>query len=366
MAGRQPDDSEAALRKIYYDPSSRGSYGGVDRLFNEARSQGLKVSRTKVSNFLADELAYALHKPARRTYKRNKTYVSGIDAQWQADLADMQTLAKYNNGTRYLLTCIDVFSKFAWAIPIKDKGAKSMVEGFERMFAESKGRLPKRLQTDKGTEFLCKPVQTLLKSKGIQHFVSNSDQKAAVVERFNRTLKTRIWTYFTAKKTSRYVDVLQQFVDSYNAAKHRAIGMAPASVRSVHTNTIWKRLYGDGSAAPGKRKNIHAGELVRISRWKGNFEKGYMPNWSKETFHVAKAIRQPQAMYEIHDKEGEELAGNFYEKELQHVKSGEYVVEKVLKERRKSDGTLEVFVKWEGWPSEYNSWISKDSLNDHQ
>jgi transposase InsO family protein len=366
MARHQPDDVESELRKIYYDPSSRGSYGGVDRLFREAQRLGLQVSRTRVGTFLADELSYALHKPARRLYKRNKTYVAGIDAQWQADLADMQTLAKSNNGTRYLLTCIDVFSKFAWVIPIKDKGAKSMVEGFEHLFTEAGNRRPKRMQTDKGTEFLCKPVQAMLKSKGIQHFVSNSDMKAAVVERFNRTLKTRIWTYFTAKKTQRYVDVLQQFVASYNATYHRSIGMAPGSVREAHSNTIWSRLYGDGSALPVKRKSVKAGELVRISRWKGNFEKGYMPNWSKETFHVAKAIRQPHPMYEIHDKEGEELAGHFYEKELQHVKSGEYVVEKVLKQRTLEDGTIEVFVKWEGWPTEYNSWITKDALNNHQ
>jgi hypothetical protein len=71
-------------------------------------------------------------------------------------------------------------------------------------------------------------------------------------------------------------------------------------------------------------------------------------------------------MFELHDKEGEALRGNFYAKELQKVKAGEYVVEKVLKKRKRPDGTLEVFVKWEGWPAKYNSWIAAAALNDHQ
>jgi transposase InsO family protein len=366
----EEQDGDESIRdrlvRIYYDTKSAGAYGGVGRLVREAARQGLKVSNSKATEILADELAYSLHKPARRRYKRNKTYVSGPDKQWQADLADMQEIAAQNGGMKYLLTCIDVFSKYAWVVPIKNKGAQSMVEAFGTLFEQAGGRKPTRLQTDKGTEFMCKPVQTLLKARGIHHFVSNSDMKAAVVERFNRTIKTRIFTYFTAKKTKRYVDVLQDFVTAYNTSKHCSIGMTPASVRAKHTNEIWRRLYGDGSARPPDRKSAQPGELVRISRWKGTFEKGYKPNWSKETFHVNKVIRQPHTMFELHDKEGEPLRGNFYAKEIQKVKSGEYVVEKILKERRKPDGTLEVFVKWEGWPASYNSWVAKDSLNDHQ
>jgi transposase InsO family protein len=327
----------------------------------------LGVTETKVARYLADEQAYSLHKPAKRTYPRNKTYVSGIDAQWQADLADMQTLAKENGGMRYLLTVIDVFSKYAWVIPIKDKGAKTMVAAFEDLFRLAKGRVPKRLQTDKGTEFLCAPVQRLLRAKGVHHFASQSDKKAAVVERFNRTLKTRLWTYFTAKRTKRYVDVLQSFVDSYNAGVHRMIRMAPKDVRKKHETAIWRRLYGDGSSVLIKKPDrVKAGELVRISRWKGNFEKGYLPNWSKETFHVARVKRHPRAMYEVRDKEGEEIKGNFYAPEVQRVQFGEYVIERVVRRRRNpTDGTRECLVKWEGWPDSYNSWVPESEIRDH-
>ena len=278
-------DFGTELGRIYYDPQSTGSFGGVSRLAKAARARGVRgVTEAKVARYLADEHAYSLHKPARRTYSRNKTYVSGIDAQWQADLADMQSLARDNDGMRYILTVIDVFSKYAWAIPIRDKGAKSMVAAFQDLFGQTTTRVPKRLQTDKGTEFLCAPVQRLLRDKGVHHFTSQSDKKAAVVERFNRTIKSRLWTYFTAKRTKRYVDVLQSFMDSYNATVHRMTRMAPKDVRKKHETEIWRRLYGDsGSMASTKPSRVKAGELVRISRWKGNFEKGYLPNWSTVT-----------------------------------------------------------------------------------
>ena len=370
MARKRNDDVDIdeALGRIYYDPRSTGSFGGASRLAKAARARGVRgVTASKVARFLADEHAYSLHKPARRTYPRNKTYVSGIDAQWQADLADMQSLARDNDGMRYILTVIDVFSKYAWAIPIKDKGAKTMVAAFGDLFKRTEGRVPERLQTDKGTEFLCAPVQRLLRDKGVHHFASQSDKKAAVVERFNRTIKTRLWTYFTANRTKRYVDVLQRLVDSYNASVHRMIRMAPKDVRKKHETEIWRRLYGEGGGSMRlKPSRVKAGELVRISRWKGNFEKGYLPNWSKETFHVAKVKRHPRTMYEVHDKEGEEVKGNFYAPEVQRVKFDEYVIERVLKRRKNpTTGRRECLVKWEGWPDSYNSWVEESTIRDH-
>lgn len=356
-----------ALQRIYYDPASAGGYGGAERLLREATLRGVRASRKDVEDFLAEQEAYVRHRPVRRTFKRNKTYVSGIDKQWQADLAEVQHLAAANGGVRYLLTCIDVFSKYAWVVPLKSKSAPDMVVAFTDLFEKrAKGRTPARLQTDKGKEFLCRPVQTLLRQKGVHHFYTESDKKAAVVERFNRTIKTRLWRYLTAKNTKRYVGALQQLVDSYNKSFHRAIGMAPVDVRKEHEQKIWKRLYGEHPAKQrqGRSANVpQPGELVRISRWKNTFEKGYEPNWSKEVFNVHRVIPDPQTTYELRDAQDEPILGKFYAKELQRVRHGEYVVEKVLAERQKSDGTgMEVLVKWEGWSAKYNSWVDKSVL----
>ena len=152
------------LHQIYYDAKDPGSYGGVDKLYRRARELGIQVNRQQVQEFLTDQQAYSLHKPVRKNFKRNKTFVNGIDHLWQADLADMQDLSRDNQGHRYILTVIDVFSKFAWTIPVKDKGSKSMLDAFKELFRVSE-RVPKKLQTDMGKEFLNKEVQNFLKSK---------------------------------------------------------------------------------------------------------------------------------------------------------------------------------------------------------
>ena len=189
------------------------------------------TTRQKVEEYLKSEQAYTLHKPARRRLTRNDTYVAGIDAQWPADLADMQGIARQNCEMRYLLTVIDVFSKFAWAVPVHSKDALTITEAFDQVLITAKHRQPRRLQTDKGKEFINSDFQALMKHHNIQHFASESDQKAAVLERFNRTIKTRIWTYLSDRGIVRWVHVIQDLVNAYHHSRHRSIKIALADVQ---------------------------------------------------------------------------------------------------------------------------------------
>ena len=352
-----------ALKRIYHDPADPGSLGGVDRLLRRAKQlQVPGVNRQVVEEFLRGEQAYSLHKPARRHYPRNHIYVAGIDAQWQADLADMQGLARQNGGLRYLLTVIDVFSKFAWVVPVKSKDAKAVTEAFNSVLQEAAPRKPARLQTDKGKEFFNSTFGDLMKRTGIQHFASESDQKAAVVERFNRTIKTRIWTYLSDKGTVRWSDVLQDLVRSYNHSRHRTIGMAPADVEKKDEDRLWVRMYGDGDTH--LKPPLPHGAMVRINKNKGVFDKGYMPNWSKEHFSIGEVPQARKAtkrrVYKINDYNGEPVIGSWYPEELQKINDNQYRIEKVLRRRTAADGTQELFVKWEGWPEKFNSWISEN------
>ena len=140
-----------------------------------------------------------MHRPARKRYERNPVIVSGIDDTFQADLIDMSGLKEANDGYTFLLSCIDVFSKFAWVVPIKDKTAKSVKEAFERIFSDE--RIPKRIQTDEGNEFLNKTLKTLLGKLGIKLYVVNSEKKASVVERFNNERKN-VALFYVYSKTS--------------------------------------------------------------------------------------------------------------------------------------------------------------------
>ena len=128
----------------------------------------------------------------------------------------MQAIARQNKGARYLLTVIDVFTKYAWVAPIKSKDAAAVTEAFRQILKAVAPRHPNRLQTDKGKEFFNVSFAALMKRHNIQHFANESDQKAAVVERLNRTIKTRIWTYLSDRGTVCWVDVIQKLVDAYN------------------------------------------------------------------------------------------------------------------------------------------------------
>ena len=357
MAEKRDSQIRSALRDIYYNPEDSGSYGGVNRLFKRAKELGVKGLKTEdVESFLRDQRSYSLHKPSRRNFKRNKTVVSGIDVQWQADLADMQGLSRFNGGHKYLLTCIDVFSKFAWVIPTKDKSASIMTTAFKELFQQAHPRKPQRLQTDRGKEFLNKQVRSYLGDMGIELFQTHSDKKAAVVERFNRTLKTRIWTYFSAKNTKQYMDILPKIMTSYNNSVHRSIGMRPAQVRKEHEDRIWARLYGSsGNLLP--RLKVSPGEMVRVSRIKGGFEKGYVPNWTEQHYRVEGAEGRHRRVYKLQNIRGEPIDGTYYQEEIQPIKQNEFRVEKILKRRTNSEGNKEALVKWKGWSEKFNTWI---------
>ncbi|KAF0146717.1 MAG: putative uncharacterized transposon-derived protein F54H12.3-like [Ignavibacteria bacterium] len=352
----------AELDKIYNSPDDAGSYGGVEKLLSAAKDKGLKVNRKIIKKYLANQASYSLHKQARKNFTRNPTVVRGIDQQWQGDLADMQAISGENKGTKFLLTIIDVFSKFAWVIPVKNKSGKEILGAFKELLQQASPRKPEKIQTDKGKEFLNKDVQSYLITEGIKHFCSDSDKKAAVVERFNRTLKTKIWKYFTGKQTYTYIDKLTDFVKAYNHSYHRSIGMRPCDVTTKDEDKIWAKLYGSTNN-PGKKKVSLVGRKARISKVKGVFEKGYVPNWSEEHFHVKQRLGKRKPVYKLLDDLGDDIKGQFYEEELQPIEENRYLIEKVLK-RRKVEGKGECFVKWKGWPAKFNSWVKDEDVED--
>ena len=145
---------DKTLEAIYHTPLNPGSFGSVARLYKAAQEAGhTQISKIDVIKYLRKTDSYTLHRPHRIHFLRSKTIVSGIDKQWQADLADLSELSEENDGNRYILTVIDCFSKYAWAIPIKRKDAKTLEQAFTHLFTISEPRVPDRLQTDKGLEF---------------------------------------------------------------------------------------------------------------------------------------------------------------------------------------------------------------------
>lgn len=290
--------------------------------------------------------------------------VDGIDHEWQVDLVDMSSLSKENDGFNYLLTCIDVFSKYVWVVPLKRKTAAALVEAFKKIFRG--GRHPRILYADKGTEFSNRLLKKLLKDKDVQFVTSQNETKASVIERYNRTLKTRMYKYFTWKSDLRYIDALQQFVSAYNNTMHRSIKLKPKDVNERNEKKVWETLY-EGKQSIARNKPVifryQVGDLVRISKTRMTFEKSYLPGWSEEIFKIDSRQASRPPTYRIKDLNDQEIQGRFYEKELQKVDKRDdvYRVEKILR-KRKRKGIAEVLVKWLGWPQDFNSWIPESDL----
>ena len=346
---------DKTLRSIYYDPAHPAAYSGIEVLYKACKREG--ITRAQIKKWLKKQDTYTLHRSARKKFKRNRVVVYGINSQWQADLVDLSSMKKHNKEFRYLLVAIDCFSKYAYVVPIKSKSGESLIKAFEKIL--SKGEKPIALQTDKGTEFTNRPFQKWLKDHDIRYFTSNNETKCSIVERFNRTLKSKMWKYFTAKNTSKYIDVLPSLVKAYNNGYHRSIRMPPSAVSINNQKQVRENLYGVKKPTRIKFK-FKVGTKVRISKNKMTFEKGYRPNWTEEVFVISERVNRDPPVYKIMDLADEMLEGTFYEWELQEVdKTNDdlYIIDRVLKQRKRN-GKTEYFVSWKGYPSKFNSWVS--------
>ncbi|KAF4520552.1 hypothetical protein B566_EDAN008751 [Ephemera danica] len=352
---------EKRLSKIYYDTENPAGYSTAYSLWKACEK---KYSITRIRNWLQSQNTFTLHKQRQTNFKRQRYYVTNIADLYQADLCDLRNLAKENDNMKYILTVIDVFSKRAWAIPIINKTATEIIKAFKIVFQTRK---PIKLQTDKGTEFLAKPVQTYLKENSVNFFTSNQPAvKASICERFNRTLKTKMWKYFTYSGSYRYIDVLPKLVNAYNGTKHSSTGLAPKNVCETNILEVWRNLYGGFgrykkitfSSTPVKTYMV--GDSVRIAKEKFTFEKGFSPNWTDEIFKISKVLNTSPVTYEIVDLNNEKILGKFYEKEIQMVsvnKKSTFEIDKILKTKGKGNSRM-LLVRWRGYSEKFDSWIS--------
>ena len=357
---RSSDELNRFLSRVYVSPKYAASFSGLDKLYRMAKNQFPSVTRKEIQKWAEHNLSYSLHKPSRRTFKRNKAYAPEIDSLWEADLAFVQDVAKENDGVNYLLVVIDVLSKYVWVRAMKNKTARSLLEAFDSILSE--GRKPEKLRMDKGTEFVNDSFQQYLKKKGIQFYTANNEPKASVVERVNRTLKSKLYRYFTAVNSLRYIDVLQDLVDSYNNTYHRSIGRAPATVSLLNVGTVRRKLYGGITSTVAKKFKFHVGDHVRLSLRKRLFKKGYKMNWTEEIFQITKRLSRTPVVYTVQDLLQRPIEGTFYEEELQRVKRPDiFRIEKVLKKRTKNKNA-EYLVRWSGYGPDFDSWIQSTDI----
>lgn len=352
---------DAVLHGIYTDVKNPACFSSIEVLYNAAKQRIPNLTRKQVKDWLSKQETYTLHRSAQKRFRRNPIVVNGIDVLWEIDLADLSNLKKHNDNYRYLLQVIDVLSRFAFSVPIKSKDPETVSKAFEQIL-KSSDRKPFTVASDAGKEFTGKAFQNMLKKRKIHFFVSTSDQKCPVIERWNRTLKTRMWRFFTNSNTYRYLDILQDLVNAYNNSIHRTIQCRPAEVNKENAHHIIHRLYKDIRNKKPPKFKFEIGDKVRLSKRKGTFEKGYESNWTREIFVVSSRDARPLPIYKIKDLNDQPIGGIFYEKQLQKVVEPDaFKIEKILRWRGKGK-RKQALIKWLGYGHEFDQWIDEAQL----
>jgi len=191
--------------------------------------------------------------------------IKGIDEIWAADLVDMQSFSDYNDGVKYLLAVVDIFSKHGWMIRLKQKTGAAVAAAFQSTF--NGGKTPKKIWVDKGKEFYNKDVKLLLEWKSCSLY-STENEKSCVVERWNRTMKEKMFKYFSANSTRKYLDVLDEMVNNYNNTRHSSIKTTPFETSLKKNETaVYRNLYPDRRISRPKPK-LKIGDRVRITKKK--------------------------------------------------------------------------------------------------
>lgn len=308
------------LQKIFHDPANPASFSSVEKLFRAGRAKGLiNLTRDKVRYFLSTERSYTLHYPARLNGKRDRILTYRIDDLHQVDVAFFTHLTAENDGYPFALFHIDTFSKRLWVTPLKTKSGGDVAAAIEKVF---ESRAPKLCQSDKGLEFRNPHVRHVMQKYGVkQYYTASSRFHCAFVERSIRSIKSRLYKYFTQRQTFRWIDVIQRVVSAYNSTRHRSIGMAPNEVTTENSPQVLAKLFPTGTRPHEKVKfKFQPGAKVRISRDRGKFGRGFDWTYTDEVFKIARSERGKKvAKYFLEDLKKESIEGVFYDWELVEV-----------------------------------------------
>lgn len=301
------------------------------------------------------DLVNELHRDARRNFTRRHTTMVGIEDTLQVDLVEMIPYASKNKNMKYILTVINIFSKKAFARALKNKTGTEVTQAMKSIL-DSMNHPIRNIHADMGNEFYNTTMKKMLKEREINLYSTFTTKKAAIVERFNRTLKNKMWKQFSLRGSYKWIDILESLIDDYNNTKHRTIKMKPNEVNEGNERYLLHTVYNYSTMK--RRPKFKLGDMVRISKYKHIFEKGYTPNWTTEIFKINRIQNTDPITYLLVDLKGNEIKGTVYQEELQLVQHPNvYLVEKFIRTKGNK-----VYVKWLGFDNSHNSWVDKNDV----
>ena len=261
------------------------------------------------------EIAKEMFSPVIKKFDRIKIIPHYKDECWSIDLIDRSSLSKYDKNYKFIFTIIDNHTKYAWAIPLKDKSGKSTTTAFESLIEKTK-RKPDKIWSDRGKEFYNKTFLDFLKQNEIQIYSTNSVLKAVFVERFNRTLLDLIKKPMYIEGKACWLNHLDTAMEKYNNRVHGTTKMTPFEM-STNQKLIPNNTEGAlRNNFKNKQPNFQVGDYVRVPDKRNLYSKGYTTNWNRELFKIHKNNNTNPVTYSLVDENNEQIEGKFYEQEL--------------------------------------------------
>ena len=366
-------DIDAYLRKFYYDVKSPASYSGPAKLWKYIKSRSDKPAELnfkKLQKWINSQLTHNIHKQPVYRFPREHIISPYPDYQWESDLIDVNSLKKYNSNFSYIILFIDIFSRYAWGTALKKKTGEEVKQAIASVFAS--GRSCSVLRTDLGKEYCNSTVQQFLKKHNVTHILAYSEHKACFSERLNRTIQQKLYKYLYEHQTYRYVDVLDDVIQSYNSTVHSSIGMAPKDVNDENAYELYEKIYmpileKNGGKSPQYKFSV--GEHVRLSHQKRPFKRSYNEQYTEEIFKIYARIPSHPPRYKLQDMKDREIKGSFYEEEMQHAdydSTTQFKIAKVHKNRKKKiNGVTNVLISWVGYSSDFDSYVPLSDIKDY-
>lgn len=351
------------IKDAYLNPKKPSAFSSVEAVYKTVKPKVKGLTRDRVEEVLEDVTAFTQHRPNRTKFPRLITTASGIQNALQVDLADVSKHASVNNGVRYLLVCVDVYSRMFYVEPLKSKQGPEVAKAFEKIFKNFNSP-PIYIYSDFGTEFYNSHVKKLFKSLNIRHYTPRSEIKCSMAERAIRTLKTRLakyttFKYATGKHGHTYIEALNDIVDGINNSVNRSTGMKPVDVQNGDIKMgSHKSVF--------KRSKFNVGDHVRISAKRQIFDKSYEQGWTEEVFVISVKYETNPETFDLVDKNGEPVEGKFYRYEITkctYDKDALFRIEKYVG-RRIYKGKKQVKVRWEGQPASFDEWVNEDEILD--
>ena len=333
---------------------------------NTIRDHKKDLTSTNINNILAKNDIYTRFKRYRKPNRYSPIFVYKRRELFQADVVFFNDpdMVKANDGYRYLFTCIDCFSKMAWIYPLKRNTCDSVMNCFKDILSIC-GEKPERLNSDRGSELICKKFRDYLKEQKIHHYLSYSVRKCPIIERFNLTIQNLLYKIMTYNRSLKWCIFIDQAMKIYLNRKHSTIRMSPleAEKKSNSVKVRANLLTFFHKRGHKKRKPKFAlKDTVRIWQKKTAFQRGYDENYSMEHFTIIKIKKNlPVPRYILQDSKGEKIIGSFFEQELVRYNPSDKFDIQIIDERKRGR-KKEFLVHYIGFPKSMDEWTTENNL----